>query len=101
MMNNTFILDEFKNPVTIHSKDDFSKMREAGELASMVLDYVTPFVKEGVTTLKLDMLCHDFIISKERKFYHFNNVYGTESPEYIIANANKKIDETKFTCSKL
>ena len=64
MMNNTFILDEFKNPVTIHSKDDFSKMREAGELASMVLDYVTPFVKEGVTTLKLDMLCHDFIISK-------------------------------------
>ena len=64
MMNNTFILDEFKNPVTIHSKDDFSKMREAGELASMVLDYITPFVKEGVTTLKLDTLCHDFIICK-------------------------------------
>ena len=44
---------------------------------------------------------HYFIISKEGKFYHFNNVYGTESPEYIIANANKKIDETKFTCLKL
>ena len=44
---------------------------------------------------------HYFIISKEGKFYHFNNVYGTESPEYIIANANKKIDETKFTCVKL
>ena len=64
MMNNNFILDEFQNPVTIHSKDDFNKMREAGELASTVLDYITPFVKEGVTTLKLDMLCHNFIISK-------------------------------------
>ena len=44
---------------------------------------------------------HYFIISKEGKFYHFNNVYGTESPEYIIANANKKINETKFTCKKV
>ena len=44
---------------------------------------------------------HYFIISKEGKFYHFNNVYGTESPEYIIANADKKINETKFTCKKL
>tara|TARA_X000000950_G_scaffold271676_1_gene353129 strand:+ start:813 stop:1619 length:807 start_codon:yes stop_codon:yes gene_type:complete len=63
-MNNTVILDEFQNPVTIHSEDDFNKMRQAGKLASMVLDYITPFVKEGVTTLKLDTLCHDFIISK-------------------------------------
>ena len=63
-MNNKIILDEFQNPVTIHSKNDFNKMREAGELASMGLDYVTPFVKEGVTTLKLDTLCHDFIICK-------------------------------------
>ena len=63
-MNTTVILDEFKNPITIHSKTDFNKMRKAGKLASMVLDYITPFVKEGVTTLKLDTLCHDFIISK-------------------------------------
>ena len=63
-MNNKIILDEFQNPVTIHSKDDFNKMRQAGKLASMVLDYITPFVKEGVTTLKLDTLCHDFIICK-------------------------------------
>ena len=69
MMNNNFILDEFQNSVTIHSKDDFNKMREAGELASMVLDYITPFVKEGVTTLKLDMLCH-FIISKGQYQHH-------------------------------
>ena len=63
-MNNTIILDEYQNPITIHSKNDFNSMRKAGKLASMVLDYVTPFVKEGVTTLELDTLCHDFIISK-------------------------------------
>lgn len=44
---------------------------------------------------------HYFIISKEGKFYHFNNVYGTESPEYIIANAGKRVNETKFNCKKL
>ncbi len=44
---------------------------------------------------------HYFIISKEGRFYHFNNTYGTESPEYIIANASKKIIETKFTCKKV
>ncbi len=44
---------------------------------------------------------HYFIISKEGKFYHFNNTYGTESPEYIIANAKKKINETKFYCKAI
>ena len=63
-MHSTIILDEYQNPVTIHSKNDFNKMRKAGKLASMVLDYITPYVKEGVTTLELDTLCHEFIISK-------------------------------------
>lgn len=38
------------------------KMRAAGRLAAETLDYITPFVKEGVDTLKLNDLCHDFII---------------------------------------
>ena len=63
-MNNTIILDEYKNPVTIHTNDDFKKMRKAGNLASLVLDFITPHVKENITTLELDQLCHDFIISQ-------------------------------------
>ena len=63
-MNNTIILDEYNNPVTIHTQEDFQKMRKAGRLASQVLDFITPYVKENVTTLELDQLCHDFIISK-------------------------------------
>ena len=63
MTKNT-ILDEYNNLVVLHSKADFNKMRKAGKLASQVLDYITPFVKENITTLELDNLCHDFIISK-------------------------------------
>jgi len=35
-------------------------MRIAGRLASEVLDYITPFVKPGITTGELDKLCHDY-----------------------------------------
>ena len=46
-----------------YSEADFDKMRKVGKLASQVLDYITPHVKK-ITTLELDKLCHDFIISK-------------------------------------
>ncbi len=41
-------------------------MRIAGRLASEVLDYITPFVKPGVTTGKLDQLCHDYIVDVQQ-----------------------------------
>lgn len=62
MIKNT-IFDEYNNPVVLHSEKDFDKMRKAGKLASQVLDFITPYVKENVTTLELDELCHDFIVS--------------------------------------
>jgi methionyl aminopeptidase len=37
-------------------------MRIAGRLGSEVLDYITPFVKPGVTTAELDKLCHDYMV---------------------------------------
>jgi methionyl aminopeptidase len=48
--------------VIIHSKEDFKGMRNAGKLAAEVLDYITGFIQPGVTTNKLNELCHDFII---------------------------------------
>ena len=56
------ILDEFKSEITIHTSQDFEKMRTAGKLASEVLDFIEPYVQVGVTTDKLDALCHDFIL---------------------------------------
>ena len=56
--------DDDDHMIAIHDDADFIGMRVAGKLASQVLDYITPFVKAGVTTLELDTLCHDYIISQ-------------------------------------
>ena len=56
------VFDEFQSEIVIHRDNDFHEMRKAGILASKVLDYIEPFIKEGITTSKLDKLCHDFII---------------------------------------
>lgn len=41
-------------------------MRVAGRLASEVLDYITPFVKAGITTGELDALCHDYMVNEQK-----------------------------------
>lgn len=48
--------------IKIHKPEDFDGMRKAGRLAAEVLDHITPFVVPGVTTQRLDDLCHDFIV---------------------------------------
>jgi methionyl aminopeptidase len=48
--------------IKIHTPEDFEGMRKAGRLAAEVLDFITPHVQPGVTTEKLDTLCHDFIV---------------------------------------
>ena len=48
--------------ISIKSDADIEGMRVAGRLASEVLDYITPFVKPGVTTGELDRLCHDYMV---------------------------------------
>ena len=53
---------EDEEVVTIHTDADFEGMRKAGKLAAQTLDYISPFVKIGVSTAELDALCHDFIV---------------------------------------
>ena len=48
--------------IKLHGPDAFEGMRKAGRLAAEVLDHVTPFVVPGVTTEKLNQICHDFIL---------------------------------------
>ncbi len=36
--------------ITIHSEKDFEGMRRAGRLAAETLDFITPYVKPGVST---------------------------------------------------
>ncbi len=49
--------------ITLKTPEEIEKMRIAGRLASEVLDYITPFVKPGITTGKLDQLCHDYMVN--------------------------------------
>lgn len=48
--------------IPLHGPSGFEGMRKAGLLAAQTLDYITPYVKPGVTTDALDKLCHDFIV---------------------------------------
>jgi methionyl aminopeptidase len=49
--------------IVIKTEEDIAKMRVAGRLASEVLDYITPFVKAGISTGELDKLCHDYMVN--------------------------------------
>lgn len=51
-----------KNGIKIYEEADFEGMRKAGKLAAECLDYITPFVKVGVSTGELDDLCRNFIV---------------------------------------
>ena len=63
------IFTEFNEPdpdvsggVILHGPDEFAAMRKAGKLAAECLDMITEHVQPGVTTERLDKLCHDFTL---------------------------------------
>lgn len=49
--------------IIIKTPEDIEGMRLAGRLGSEVLDYITPFVKAGITTGELDRLCHEYMVN--------------------------------------
>ncbi|HEX3984601.1 MAG TPA: type I methionyl aminopeptidase [Acidisoma sp.] len=48
--------------VTLYAEADFPALHAAGRLAAETLDMIGPYVVPGVTTERLDELCHDFIL---------------------------------------
>ena len=50
-------------PISLKDPAEIGMMRVAGRLAAEVLDFVTPYVKVGVTTAELDRVCHDFMVN--------------------------------------
>jgi len=58
-----FIFTTRTMTVTIKTGAEIEGMRVAGRLGSEVLDYITPFVKPGITTGELDRLCHDYMVN--------------------------------------
>lgn len=56
------IIDTPEGKVTLYAPHTLEKMHAAGRLAAETLDYLTPYVQVGISTLELNTLAHDFII---------------------------------------
>lgn len=50
--------------IKIHDAAGFEGMRKAGQLAAECLDFITPYVKPGVSTDELNTLCHDWTLER-------------------------------------
>jgi methionyl aminopeptidase len=49
--------------INLYQPADFEGMRAAGRLAAETLDMITEHVRPGVTTGRLDEICHEFMVS--------------------------------------
>lgn len=52
--------------VNLKTPEEQEKMRVAGRLAAQVLEMIGPYVRPGVTTERLDRICHDYIVGEQR-----------------------------------
>lgn len=51
--------------IDIKSRREIQKMRATCRLAAATLEYIAPHIRAGVTTGRLDQLCHDFIVKHD------------------------------------
>ena len=80
--------------ITIKNQFDIEKMRIAGKLASEVLDFITPYIKPGVTTEKLDQLCHDYMVNEQKTIpapLNYAPDGHTPYPKSICTSVNHQI----------
>lgn len=75
--------------ILIKTADEIEKMRIAGHLAAEVLEMIAPHVKPGVTTNKLDQLCHDFIVNEQKAIPAPLNYHGF--PKSICTSLNFQV----------
>ena len=52
--------------INLKTSDQIAHMRIAGKLAAEVLEMITPLVVPGVSTEKLDRICHDYIVDNQQ-----------------------------------
>ncbi|MDH5552667.1 MAG: type I methionyl aminopeptidase [Nitrosomonas sp.] len=80
--------------VTIKTPEEIEKMRVAGRLAAEVLDYITPYVKPGVTTGELDTLCHNYMVDVQKTIpapLNYAPPGHSPFPKSICTSVNKQI----------
>ncbi len=72
--------------ITIKTSEDIEKMRTAGKLAADVLIMIEPHVKAGISTDKLDKICHDYIVNEQQAIPAPLNYHGF--PKSICTSVN-------------
>jgi methionyl aminopeptidase len=76
-------------PITIKTPMEIDKMRVAGRLAAEVLQMIESHVQPGVTTGKLDQICHDYIVNEQKAIPAPLNYRGF--PKSICTSVNHVI----------
>jgi methionyl aminopeptidase len=71
------------------TQEQIDKMRTAGRLAAEVLEMIEPHVQPGVTTEKLDKICHEYIVNQQQAIPAPLNYHGF--PKSICTSVNHQI----------
>ncbi len=74
------------NNIIIKDEAAIAKMRIAGKLAAEVLEMIAPHVKAGMTTNKLDQICHNYIVNEQGAIPAPLNYHGF--PKSICTSIN-------------
>jgi len=75
--------------IIIKTADEIEKMIVAGKLAADVLEMIAPHVVAGVTTNKLDEICHDYIVNEQQAIPAPLNYHGF--PKSICTSINQQV----------
>ncbi len=75
--------------IIIKTPEQIEKMRIAGRLAADVLDMIKPYVVAGISTNKLDTICHDYIVNEQDAIPAPLNYHGF--PKSICTSVNHQV----------
>lgn len=80
--------------IKIKTPEAIEKMRLAGLDTAKVLDFIAPFVKPGITTGKLNDLCHDYMVNTLKVIpapLHYQPTGYTAYPKSICTSVNHQV----------
>lgn len=75
--------------IIIKTPEEIEKMRIAGKLAGEVLEMIGEYVKPGVSTEKLNQICHDYIVDVQKAIPAPLNYKGF--PKSICTSVNHQV----------
>lgn len=75
--------------IIIKTDIEIEKMRIAGKMAAEVLEMIEPYVVPGVTTDRLNQICHDYIVNEQNAIPAPLNYRGF--PKSICTSVNHQV----------